>query len=56
MDFVSLLRANNPLFMKTSRIVCESLIKLGFMVLYEPGDIVYKEGSPIRNLGILLWG
>ena len=53
---VNLLRINNPLFQKMSRIVCESLIKLGFIVTYEPGDTVYKEGVPIRNLGIILWG
>ena len=29
---------------------------MGFVVTYEPGDVVYKQNVPIRNLGILLWG
>ena len=56
MKMVSLLKKNNPLFHKISRVVSESLVKLGFIVTYEPNDIIYKEGAPIRNIGIILWG
>lgn len=56
LEFVALLRGHNPVFQKISPVVAESLVKLGFIRTYEAGDMVYKQGASIRNLGLLLWG
>ena len=53
---MSLLRKNNPLVQKVNPILLETLLKLGSIVTYHVGEAVYKQGAPIRNIGILLLG
>ena len=46
----------NPLFQKLSTVISDSLLRVGSITAYQAGEVIYKEGFPVRSLGVLLWG
>lgn len=37
-------------------ILVQSLLKIGSIISYSPGDVIYQQDKPIRSLGLILWG